>query len=418
MRAIFGKSIIAAAVLCAPISSAQADQTEPVGTTTGETTTPEITVGGHEALEDSAVVGQTWLLNTRMAPQCGWLGGGMSRVQFSKLTDNDAEHSDAEHSDAGHGPSGRGYSGRGHWVHGTFEQSIAENDPSMPMIVFVHGNRTQSGEAIRDGKNLRKRIASFSAEPFNFVIWSWPSNRIARSNRVDVRTKATRSDAQSYYLAAWLRELKHDKPETRISLIGYSFGSRIIAGALHMLGGGRIAGRTLPEVEVPDAPEEDDNAGVSNPSADNSSEGTDANGVEENAKWQPLRAVLIAGALDADWLLPGRRNGLALSQVDKMLVTKNDADPVLRWYPMIRSRRSEAMGYVGPRGCGRPYSDGGKVFTLDVNCPVGRAHSWCRYIASREINAHLAPYTFLHESEPPAKKTPVEAPPMPEIPQP
>ena len=40
-----------------------------------------------------------------------------------------------------------------------------------------------------------------------------------------------------------------------------------------------------------------------------------------------FRVVLMAAACDADWLLPGRRDGQVLPLVDRMLVTTNGCDP-------------------------------------------------------------------------------------------
>ena len=64
-----------------------------------------------------------------------------------------------------------------------------------------------------------------------------PATRSAARSS-DVRTKADRSDVEAYYLARFLAAMK---PEVQTGLIGYSYGARIIGGALHLLGGGTAA---------------------------------------------------------------------------------------------------------------------------------------------------------------------------------
>ena len=311
------------------------------------------------------VPGETWLINTRSAPLCSGLENGLSGIQCWELTGD-------------------------RWELADFDTFDKQSDPSMPTIVFVHGNRTTSNDAVKDGSQLRNRLRCLANKrPFRLVVWSWPSSRVLKRIRKDVQAKARRSDVESYYLATWLQRVKKNNAGTPISLVGYSFGARAITGALHMLAGGQVAGRSLPDDAEADVDPEA--AGASNTV------------IEEQAR-TPFRAVLVAAALDDDWLLPGHRNGLALSQVDKMLITRNCADPILRWYPLMhRPHGNEALGYVGPRSCGRLYSGGGRIQITDVRRSVGSQHSWACYNADWKLNSQLAFYTLLETSEEPSQ---------------
>ena len=63
----------------------------------------------------------------------------------------------------------------------------------------------------------------------------------------------------------------------------------------------------------------------------------------------PLRALMVAAAIDDDSLAADGTYNLALSQVESMLVVRNGCDKVLKWYPRIYGRRGpEALGYAGP----------------------------------------------------------------------
>jgi len=94
------------------------------------------------------------------------------------------------------------------------------------------------------------------------------------------------------------------------------------------------------------------------------------------------RVVLVATAADADWLWPGGQRGSALSQVDRVLVTENRHDPVLKWYPlMYRCGGPQAMGYAGPAGCRCIAS----IDVLNLTRTVGRNHDWARYAADPRL---------------------------------
>lgn len=287
---------------------------------------------------------EVWLISTRQAPSCGSVEQAEQRIKYRRL-----------------GEECR-------WLEADAAAFFEAADPEVPTTVFIHGNRSSANAAVRDGWRVYRGMCREARErPFRLVIWSWPADRIPGRIRRDVQIKAARSDVQSYYLARCLRRMDRRTP---VCLIGYSFGARAITGALHILGGGRLDGRSLPEPVEPDQP-------------------------------ALRRAVLVACASDADWLSPGRRNALALSQVDSILITRNGRDQKLRWYPrMYRRGGPGALGYVGPAGCGLSE----KIELIDVSCSVGRAHSWACYEPAPELRSRLARYVFLEPSETPQPK--------------
>jgi len=253
----------------------------------------------------------------------------------------------------------------GEWSSADARDFFATDDAAVPTIVFIHGNRTDAAWAVTKAWCVYQSIQCMANDkPFRFVIWSWPADRVYRRNRDDVRLKAVRCDTESFHLAVWLNRLQ---PEVKVSLIGHSFGPRIITGAMHLLAGGRIAGQTLP----------DDVAAA------------------WNAGRNTVRAVLLAAALDEDWLAPGCRNGLAPSLFSRVLITRNGCDRVLRRYPRLYGRGGpEAMGFVGPCGI----NDSSKIELIDVSATVGRLHDWRCYCSASNVCSRWAFYTFLDDS--------------------
>src|SRR5690606_12858955 len=118
--------------------------------------------------------------------------------------------------------------------------------------------------------------------PIRFVIFSWPAEP-TRGIAEDARRKAARTNVDGYYLA-WL--VNRIEPDVPVSFVGHSFGAKITTGALQLLGGGPLAGRTLPEK------------------------------VQQRSS---MRAVLLAAAMPSSALAIGRQHGEALEAVDAML---------------------------------------------------------------------------------------------------
>ena len=281
-----------------------------------------------------------WLVNTRQAPRSNPVGGE-DRIRYSRLA-------------AGN-----------EWVASDLEAFLATDDPSVPTCVFIHGNRNGFSDAIRMGLGVERELKrQAEGRPLRLVIWAWPADQV-RGIRQDMRLKACRADVESYYLARWLARVN---PEVPVSLIGYSFGARAITGALHLVAGGRLAGRSLPEGPVPQE--------------------------------RPLRAVLVAAATDNDWLLPGQPNGLALGQADRVLVTRNLSDPALKWYHLMDGVGGpRAMGFTGPACLSRLGEEREKIETLVLDCSVGRNHAWDGYVRASALRRQLAWYAFLEPAD-------------------
>ncbi len=278
---------------------------------------------------------EVWLIDTRAAARGTASNAADSRLRFWHLAD-------------------------GAWAPASREAFQAGANPDIPTVFLVHGNRFGPNDAIEAGCSVYRHLRCASPDrPFRLAIWSWPSEQMCRRVRADVQLKAHYSDVQAIYLAECLRELAADTP---VTLVGYSFGARIITGALELLGGGRV-GRYHLAKPVP-------------------------------TREAPWRAVLIAAALDAHWLSPGQRHGRALGRLDQALVTLNPADRVMRLYPRMYGRRGpQALGQFAS-GYATTRADQGKIQRLNVSCPVGAEHGWWSYWRSGSLRAALVKYAL------------------------
>ena len=138
------------------------------------------------------------------------------------------------------------YDETGHrrWQRSDLDSFLAY-DSSVPTIIFVHGNRITPSDARQQVLDLYRRMMHYGASgpPIRLVIFSWPSAQAGGLLR-DVRIKAARTGPAGCQLA-WL--VDQMPAETPISLVGFSFGARIITGGLHLLGGGNLGHLALYE---------------------------------------------------------------------------------------------------------------------------------------------------------------------------
>jgi hypothetical protein len=217
-------------------------------------------------------------------------------------------------------------------------------------VFYVHGNRVDTNQAFWHGREAYQAVIQAADRPdsIRFVVWSWPSDQICGPRR-DVLSKAARTDPESYYLATVLAQLPST---TEAGLFGFSYGARIISGALHLLSGSPLGGYRLNHIERP---------------AD-----------------LRLRAVLMAAAMDDDWWLPHGYHSQCPTVATRILVQFNPCDPALRFYPRVdRRERPQALGYTGFPWPGS--LDDGMFEQQNVSSQLGKTHDASKYFGSETI---------------------------------
>ncbi len=240
------------------------------------------------------------------------------------------------------------YTDSGDWVDASLDELLA-SEPRLT-VVYVHGNRIGADDAVhRAWDAFRVLQMDPGAPPMRLIIWSWPSDQIHGQLR-DVRYKAARTNSEGHYLGWFLSQLDQ---EASLNLIGFSFGARVVTGALHVLSGGQLSCR--PSVASP-AP----------------------------AGRRPIQVVLVAGALHNHWLSPGGLHEGFWRFADRLLVLFNSCDPVLKRYRFIEKHgRPVALGFRGSWGMDEAQS--ARTEERDVCCSVGKTHSEFAFFTSAEV---------------------------------
>lgn len=248
------------------------------------------------------------------------------------------------------------YDGQHNMVLSDLETLVAKinAEPNTRNVLYAHGNNFQADEVMERAWFVYKQIKSCRKDdvPMRFIIWSWPSQPETTPLK-DVRLKAERTDAQGLYMALFLRQIATSQPP--ITLVGYSFGGRVVTGAVHALAGGSLGGRIIP--------------------------GQHSVGLN-------VHLGLVAPALDNDWLMDGKYHGRATKNVDRIALMYNPRDQILRRYWILQpSEWSRALGQAGAMRFGTRL-DGSYVPVESYNCSrvIGRRHEEKDYY-SRECGA-------------------------------
>ncbi|XZE19676.1 hypothetical protein SH449x_005002 [Pirellulaceae bacterium SH449] len=237
------------------------------------------------------------------------------------------------------------------WNPSTIQDAL--NGEDKLTIIYVHGNfmeRNNTRDRVRIIDSYLKRQAN---ENYRLILLSWPSEK-QRPVLRDAAENAKVAERESLYLA-WI--LKQLRSQSRVSLLGFSYGARTVTGALHLDAMGTIPGLTLYSPAEP----------------------------REN----PYRLGLIAPAVDKNWLTPYGRYCCALSQVDGFVNLYNSRDPVLRRFRFVdNASRPIAGGLNGFEGLSDPRSltplasgDSANVRQYDCGAIIGTTHSEVSYFS-------------------------------------
>lgn len=248
------------------------------------------------------------------------------------------------------------------------------------VFVQIHGSLTYADTAIGGGfwSHTWLEINGGLTPDTIFIIFDWPSWRVNPIDVIDINEKARRSYATGLHLSQFLLAFP---AESRVCLLGQSFGGRVVATALHLLGGGAINSRAK---ERP----------------------------VKLARLRPdlqIRAVLLGAAIDHDWFDPGERLDRAIQGCEYLLNLYNSSDEALLMYPLMnRSGKRGAMGRKGltDRDLERLGPLAEKVDQHDLEPIVGRAHTLLDATSDPQVARWIAPYAWSPDPGPVASKPP------------
>jgi hypothetical protein len=228
------------------------------------------------------------------------------------------------------------------------------DDPARPLLVFIHGNRYEAGEAKGQGVLLARHCtAGCPGGPRpRVVIFSWPSAQQGMLLK-DGRAKYERAYADGHYLAWFLGKVAPERP---VAIVAYSFGALITLEALEDLVAAERSGRTdiLPWTR----------------------------------RSGRTHLVFVAPAVRCDALAPRGPYAETRACFDRLTLVINSRDDALKFFPWIdRDIRSDALGKVGMP---RRWAEGAEFTATDAAGIVGKQHGLPLYLASPTLSRRIA----------------------------
>lgn len=259
----------------------------------------------------------------------------------------------------------------------SLEALTAETDSTVPICILVHGYGYSTERSTEDARWAISHIRrAANGQPIRFVSFYWPSELehsipwplLPR----DMRIKGNRADVAGHYLA-WLTD--QFPPHQPVCIVGHSLGCRVAACALHLLGGGEamLAGYSA-----------------------------------EHQVDRPINAILMAAAIDEDWLCPGKRYGASTHTANEILVLTNRKDSSLRWYPLLNVRPGGSLGRGGlsPDDLTKLNAVGERIRVVSVEDEVGSNHNFRNYMESETVaNLVVGAIEYSVRPTPPSEST-------------
>lgn len=245
----------------------------------------------------------------------------------------------------------------------TLEELVQSILPGVPVSVFCHGSFVSWEDVLIESHKTWNWVHQACPDhPIQMVYYSWPSDKPIFNPilQLDVARLGRRAGRNGFYMANLVQQLPSESP---VCLLGHSHGTRVIASALHLIGGGSVEDYRLTPGPCPH---------------------------------HRLRAVFAASAIDHDWMNPGERYSCALNPVECLLNLRNSCDPVLAIYPLRRPFSRGALGFTGFTRRDRkqlgPPSE--KIQTLDLTKEIGAGHYWPNYFERPWLARAIRSYLF------------------------
>lgn len=238
------------------------------------------------------------------------------------------------------------------WVRSDAETFHSSQTPEIPVVIFSPGYTSTTSDTVGVGMSLY-RICELHEKPFRMIFWNWPAKKEIICLRPDIRAKIPVATANGEYMSMFLRKLK---PESKVSILGFSFGTRIVCDAVEFLGDDRPEGMRI-------------------------------------------NLVLAAAATDQQWLSARSRHKDVPRLTEKLLVLYNPNDRALHFYfGLYNGGHVEALGRFGPpiQAIQEEFRD--RIEAVNVFANVGVRHRTVYHLNSKPFRDRVDSYLLFGDS--------------------
>jgi len=236
------------------------------------------------------------------------------------------------------------------WITSDAETFFATQQPEIPLIVFVDGYSVTSSQAVQVEFGIAQNFDP--DKPCRIVVWDWYSDRGAGSLRRDVQKKLPIANNAGAYLTLFLQKLN---PQSKACLFGFSLGCRVVCHAAETLRRN-----------------------------------------DQRPEGLRLNLVLSGAATDQRWFAQGQQHSRIPEVVEKILITYNPSDWVLRFYPLMYNFRSktQALGFKGLPMQSIPPEFRDQFENVNVERYIGNEHQTLSHVRTPVFQSRINAYFF------------------------
>jgi hypothetical protein len=235
-----------------------------------------------------------------------------------------------------------------HWEKSDAKKFFVTQNPNVPILIFSPGYTSTKSDTVEIGFKILSLCDS--SKPIRMIFWQWPAEKIACRLLPDIRSKIPVAEANGNYMSMLIKRLK---PESKVSILGFSFGTRLLGDAVENVGDLKPTG---------------------------------------------VKINLIYGgaASDKQWLANGNRNGNVPKIANKILVFYNPDDFRLKFYSYLYANENnvEPLGSNGApmSRIDKKYHD--KIEMVNLSQTIGFRHKTIILIGTQQFKERINEYFF------------------------
>jgi hypothetical protein len=221
-------------------------------------------------------------------------------------------------------------------------------DAAVPVLIFSPGYTSTKSATVEIGLQILGLCDA--GKPIRMIFWQWPAEKIGCRLLPDIRSKIPVAEANAVYMSMMLKRLK---PASKVSILGFSFGTRLLGGAVENIG---------------------------------------------NLKPEGMKINLIYGgaASDRDWLAQNGRNGNVPKIAHKILVFYNPDDFRLKFYPFLYpgNANPKPLGTLGAPMSKINQEFHNKIEMVNLEPYIGFRHKTVTLIGTKPFRDRINEYIF------------------------
>ncbi|MDR1052904.1 MAG: hypothetical protein LBL39_01905 [Planctomycetaceae bacterium] len=234
------------------------------------------------------------------------------------------------------------------WERSDAATFLATQNPSVPILVFSPGYTSKKSDTVEIGQKILGLCDS--GKPIRMVFWHWPAEKVTSCLLSDIRSKIPVAEANAVYMSMLLKRLK---PDSKVCVLGFSFGTRLLGDAVENVGDLKPAG-------------------------------------------MKINLIYGGAASDRDWLAKGNRNGNVPQVAHKILVFYNPEDFRLKFYPFLYTNGKEPAP-LGRDGAPMKRIDSefrDKIEMVNLAPHIGFRHKTVILIGTKQFKDRINEYFF------------------------